>query len=301
MPSQRSLSPPGSLERWSQISVVGLGLIGGSLARAVRQELPGLRLIGIDRASVIERARGQGLADRYLSEQDEAGVAQAFAGSDLVFLAVPVAAIRRWLGAALRHSACVTDCGSTKREIALAARGSEGAARFVPGHPMAGAGASQGGASPELFKGRPWILCPEGTEPTALAAVEELVSRIGARPVRMTAAEHDRAVALTSHLPRLVASALTALAHRENAFAAAGPAFERLTQGAGGSAEMWGDVLATNADEVARALRQVLQELELCARDLEATNGVERSLEVLAAADRARAAFESSGRRGGRG
>jgi prephenate dehydrogenase len=285
-----------SIESWSQVSVVGLGLIGGSMARALRQVLPSLRLVGVDREAALESARGLGLADRYVSDLDTAGVAEAFAASDLVFLATPVSSIRRWLGVALAHGALVTDCGSTKREILLAARASAGAGRFVPGHPMAGAGAARAAPAADLFEGRPWVLCPEGVEPAALASVEQLIRRIGAEPVRMSAGEHDRAVALTSHAPRVIASALTALVHRERAYDAAGPAFERLAQGAGGSAEMWRDVLGSNADEVARALRLVLRELEACADELAGGASLERNLETLAAADRARAAFKLSGR-----
>lgn len=286
------------IERWSQVSIVGLGLIGGSMARALRQILPGLRLVGVDREVALESARGLGLADHYVSEQDAPGVAEAFAASDLIFLATPVSGIRRWLGAALAHDALVTDCGSTKRDIVRAARAFAGAGRFVPGHPMAGAGAALAAPTAILFEGRPWILCPDGVDPGALGSVEQLIRRIGAEPVRMSAGEHDRAVALTSHAPRVIASALTALVDRDGAYAAAGPAFERLTHGAGGSAEMWRDVLATNRDEVARALRLVLKELEGCAEELEGEGALERNLETLAAADRARAAFKLPGRRG---
>lgn len=279
------------IERWSQVSIVGLGLIGGSMARALRLALPGLRLVGVDREPALERARELGLVDHYVVEADAPGVAEAFGASDLVFLAAPVSGIRRWLAEALNHGAVVTDCGSTKRELVLAARASAAAGRFVPGHPMAGAGAARALPTADLFEGRPWVVCPDGVEPGALASVEQLVRRIGAEPVRMSAGDHDRAVALTSHAPRIIASALTALVHREGAHAAAGPAFERLAQGAGGSAEMWRDVLGSNADEVARALRLILGELEACAQELEAGVSLDGSLELLAAAERARAAF----------
>ena len=291
MSSGRSLTAEAAPDGWSRVSIVGLGLIGGSLARALRQHLPQLRLVGIDRDAVIERADALATTDQLVSERDSAAVVDAFGRSDLVFLAAPVSGIRRWVSEALAHAPLVTDCGSTKREIVLAARASPGAARFVPGHPMAGAGAGRGPAA-DLFAGQTWVLCPEGVDPAALAAVERLVSRLGARPVQMTAEQHDRAVALTSHAPRLVASALTALAEREGAFDAAGPAFERLTRGAGGSAEMWRDVLGSNADETARALRLLLPELEACADELERGLTLERSLETLAAAERARRSFD---------
>jgi prephenate dehydrogenase len=287
----RSLKATPSLDSWSQISVVGLGLIGGSMSLALREQLPQVRIVGIDRDRALGAAAASALADQYVSERDAAGVAQAFGGSDLIFLATPVSGIKRWLGQALQQAPLVTDCGSTKREIAAAA--ADLGNHFVPGHPMAGAGPRRSEARPDLFQGQPWILCPEGADPAALDIVEALVARVGARPVRMTAVAHDRAVALTSHAPRLVASVMSALVEREGAFAAAGPAFQRLVHGAGGSAEMWHDVLASNADEVARALRLVLAELQGCAEELEQGARLERSLAVLAAADQARSAFES--------
>ncbi len=291
MSSGRSLTAEAAPDGWSQVSIVGLGLIGGSLALALRRHLPQLRLVAIDRDDVIARADALASTDQQVSERDEAAVAGVFGRSDLVILAAPVSGIRRWVVEALAHGPLVTDCGSTKREIVLAARGSPAAARFVPGHPMAGAGAGRGPVA-DLFEGRNWVLCPEGVDSAALDAVERMVSRLGARPVRMTADQHDRAVALTSHAPRLVASALTALAEREGVFDAAGPAFERLTRGAGGSVEMWRDVLGSNADETARALRLLLLELEACADELERGLTLERSLETLAAAERARRTFD---------
>jgi prephenate dehydrogenase len=279
---------PGS---WSRVSIVGLGVIGGSMASALRARLPRLHLTGIDREEVASAGSARALVDECFSERDSPAVERAFAASDLIFLAAPVSAIRRWLDTALNHEAWVTDCGSTKRELAAAARALPGGGRFVPGHPMAGAGASRAAASADLFEGRPWVLCPEGAEPAALEAVERLVRLIGGRPVRMSAVEHDRAVALTSHAPRLVSSALAVLVERAGAFDAAGPAFERLLRGAGGSPEMWRDVLQSNADEVAQALRQLLTELSSCVDELE-RSGVERCLDTLAAAETARAAFE---------
>ncbi len=261
------------------------------MARALREHLPHLELVGIDRAEVIASGTPRSLVGECIVEIDRDAVERAFATSDLVFLATPVSSIRRWLDAALAHGALVTDCGSTKRELARAAQALPGGARFVPGHPMAGAGSAQAGARADLFVGRPWVLCPERVDPRALDAVERLVTRVGARPVRMTAVEHDRAVALTSHVPRLVSSALTALVEQHGAFDAAGPAFERLMRGAGGAPEVWRDVLQTNADEVARGLRSLLAELTRCAEQLERSE-VEQSLALLASAERARRVLE---------
>jgi len=278
-----------------RVSIVGLGLIGRSLASALRERSPGLVLTGIDREEVVRAGAPAELLNELLSERDTSAIDAAFAAAQLIVLATPVSVIPLWLARALKHPAIVTDCGSSKREISAAARLLPGAERFVPGHPMAGAGADREATRPDLFEGRPWVLCPDGAAERAYHVVEQLVTSVGARAVPMTVDAHDRAVAWTSHVPRLAASALTILAEREGALLAAGPAFERLSRGAGGSMEMWRDVLASNADEVARALRRLLEQLAECATELEA-GSVERSLVLLAAADQARQNFDA-GRR----
>jgi prephenate dehydrogenase len=289
---QRSAADPA---QWSQVCIVGLGLIGGSVALALRKHWPQLRLVGIDRDEVVSAGNAALPIDQCTSEHDALAVEQALAGSDLVVLATPVNAIRRWLPAALAHPTLVTDCGSTKRDIVSTANASGGLGRFVPGHPMAGT-AGRSGASADLFEGRPWMLCAEGVDPADLESVEVLVSSFGARPVRLSAAAHDRAVAWTSHAPRVMASALAVLAERERAIPAAGPAFERLLRGAGGSPRVWADVLGSNADEVARALRLLIAELSACAAELEGPGGTARSLDALSAAERVRRSVEASAR-----
>lgn len=288
------MTPEPGPDGWSKVSIVGLGVIGGSMARALREALPSIELVGIDRAPIVASGSARALVDECIVDVDVEAVQRAFASSDLVFLAAPISGIRRWLAPALAHGALVTDCGSTKRDITLAARALPRGDCFVPGHPMAGAGVARAAARADLFAGRPWVLCPDGVDPGALASIERLVARVGARPVHMSPAEHDRAVALTSHAPRLVSSALTTLVERADAFDAAGPAFERLMRGAGGEPEMWRDVLLTNADEVARALRALLAELQVCVDELERSE-VEHSLGTLASAERARQAREADG------
>jgi prephenate dehydrogenase len=127
------------------------------------------------------------------------------------------------------------------------------------------AGAPWGGielATPDLFRGRRWLLCSEGCDADALELVESLVRRLGAEPVRIDAVAHDRAVALTSHATQLVASALAAVAVERGAEVTAGPAFEGATRVAGGPPEMWGDILSTNAQDIEQALGALIAELE---------------------------------------
>jgi prephenate dehydrogenase len=200
---------------------------------------------------------------------DDVRVRRALSAADVVILAMPVGAIEANIGAVLDVADVTTDCGSTKRAILKSVSRSPRRHRFVAGHPMAGlpqAGIEH--ANADLFVDRPWILCPDHCDLDAFVRVEALVVGLGARPVRLGAEEHDRAVALTSHLPQLLASALAVLADRQHADVAAGPAFHSATRVAGGGQAMWRDILATNADEVSGALEALRAELEGVSRAL---------------------------------
>ena len=252
-----------------RLAIVGFGLIGGSVALAARARGVASRVVGVDRADVASLPAARSAADEVIDAADDAGVRQALASSELVVVATPVGAIQASIGDVLDVAEVATDCGSTKRAILASASRSARRGRFVPGHPMAGL--PQGGierASKDLFEGRHWLLCPEHSDADAVECVERFVSAIGARPVRLTVEEHDRAVALTSHLPQLLASALAVLAERKHADVAAGPAFQSATRVAGGGEAMWHDILATNADEVSLVLDALGAELESIARAL---------------------------------
>jgi len=244
-----------------RVAIVGFGLIGGSLSLALRRS-GNVHVTAIDRAPVLARVEAKNAADEHLPLEQAESLKAALERSDLTVLAVPVGTIVRLLPWSLTHAPVVTDCGSTKREIAQVAAEHARAEYFVPGHPMAGL--PDGGienARGDLFEGRAWISCPEHANETARAAVAEMVALTGARLVELTPDAHDRAVALTSHLPQLLASTLLTLADDQNARIAMGPAFERATRGAGGLESMWSDIFETNADEVARALEALSREL----------------------------------------
>jgi len=252
------------------LTVVGLGLLGGSFALGVRELEPTARITGIDRADVLARPAARAAADRLVAADDDSAVDAAFREADLVLLAAPVQTIALVLPRALEHAQLVTDCGSTKAAVVLAAASSPRRRRFVPGHPMAGA--PTGGidaAQPALFRGRRWLICPEASDTDAVETIEALVRRLGAEPVRLSAADHDRAVALTSHATQLVASALAAVAFEAGAEPAIGPAFEGATRVAGGPEEMWGDIFSTNASAIAGALGALEAELAAVRRGLE--------------------------------
>ncbi|HTQ07806.1 MAG TPA: prephenate dehydrogenase [Polyangiaceae bacterium] len=246
-----------------KVTIVGLGLLGGSFALSLREVEPSVEVTAVDLPEVLDRPAARRAAHVLIPVTDEARLSEAARGADLTLLAAPVRRIVTLLPRVLESARLVTDCGSTKRAIADAAAGSPRRGRFVLGHPMAGA--PEGGiehAQAGLFRGRRWLICPEGSDADALAEVETLVRRLGAEPFRIEAAAHDRAVALTSHATQLVASALAAVALETEAQVTAGPAFDGATRVAGGPEEMWGDILSTNARDVADALAALGRELE---------------------------------------
>ncbi|MCA9630314.1 MAG: prephenate dehydrogenase/arogenate dehydrogenase family protein, partial [Myxococcales bacterium] len=178
----------------------------------------------------------------------------------LVILATPLPVIESQLGW-FADAPCVTDCGSAKRTICERAA-ALGLSSFCGGHPMAGK--ERGGfehASAELFRGRSWFICPtEITDPSSIALAQQLATLLGAQPLVVDAADHDRGVALTSHANQLVASAMVKLAGRERR-RFAGPGFADSTRVGGGPEAMWSGILERNADEVAAALGELEQEL----------------------------------------
>ena len=281
------------LARMEQLTVCGVGLMGGSLALAVRERGLARRVVGIDRWA---GAPPPGVVDEAISREDTAACRRAIAAAELTVLAMPVSAVRAALPEVLDDLAdtqgVVTDCGSTKRALVQVAAGHRARHRFVPGHPMAGH--PEGGlanARADLFVGRRWLLCPEqSSSADAIERVTELVRGVGAEPVFLGAAEHDRSVAFTSHVPQLVASTLAVLVAEAGADVAAGPGFASATRVAGGAESMWRDIFATNGDAVADALRKLSERLGDAAEALaEDPANPEVALALLAEARKLRA------------
>lgn len=273
-----------------RLAVFGCGLIGASIAAAVRKAAPAISLIAIDLPKTIASAEVRALTDEQIDASDRTQVQRAVAAADLCVLAAPVSVIRAELPALLESAQVVTDCGSTKRSICAAVSGLPRAGRFVPGHPMAGG--PEGGAAlarADLFERQTWLICPENCDPDALAQVEHLVSLVGAKSAHLSLEAHDRAVAYTSHAPQLLASALSVLATRADALLAAGPAFRATTRSAGGAEVMWRDIFSANADEISGVLRQLASTLDDVARGFEASPPeLEPALSLLAQARSAR-------------
>ncbi len=256
-------------KRWERVTVVGCGLIGVSFALAMKRAGACLRLSGWDVSpSVLDEAIGRGVID----EIDYAFARGEVSSSDLVYLAMPVGEIVAFLrerGRQVKPGAVVTDAGSTKQEVCRAARAQlPKDRRFVGGHPVAGS--HLGGlahAHADLFAGAPYVLTQVEDEEShpALAALKETFKQLGARVHVMTAREHDRAMALVSHLPQLVASALAAtLKDQPDAAALAGitgAGFGDMTRLAASSWSVWRDILVTNPAEVAAALDAFVEKL----------------------------------------
>ena len=248
---------------FDKLAVVGLGLIGGSIALAARQVWPKGLVIGVDDKDVLERAMVRHAID--VAADDPVVMAEA----DLVILAAPVIPNIRMLDEIEDHvtgTAIITDVGSTKREIVERARTLPSRLTFVGGHPLGGA--PRGGidyARPDLFAGRPWLFTPaEDADGVAIGKLQEFVMAIGAEPHVMTAAEHDRLLASLSHLPQLAASALMHVvgeAAGSKGLALTGRGLADTTRLASSPAGIWKDICSTNADEIRVALDALIAEL----------------------------------------
>ncbi|MDR3307521.1 MAG: prephenate dehydrogenase/arogenate dehydrogenase family protein, partial [Coriobacteriales bacterium] len=204
---------------FARVLIIGVGLIGGSIAAALkaREDPPVVRGIDID-PQAIATALTQGYLDKGAVPTDKDVDAWLTGGpQDLIILAVPVSGMQDWLERIERsgYAGVLTDVASTKGILCdLAARILTDPARFIPGHPMAGSEVNGlEGAHANLFQGAHWILCPdEHTAPQAFLRLHEFVTSLGARSISVPRNEHDNVVAIVSHVPHMVASALVQLA-----------------------------------------------------------------------------------------
>lgn len=255
---------------FARVAIVGLGLIGGSVALAARALWPTGLVIAVDRKDVLEQAMLRHAVD--VAADDLVVAAEA----DLVVLAAPARQnleLLSRLAEVIPGEAVVTDVTSTKRAIVQAAQSLPSRFTFVGGHPMAGA--AVGGfahARADLFRGRPWIFTP--ATDAAAESVERLtqfVTAMGAVPSRMSASAHDRLLAGLSHLPQLTASALMSVVGRcagVEGLALAGRGLVDTTRLASSPANIWRDICATNADEIGPALDALIATLQALRADL---------------------------------
>lgn len=261
----RAADEPPPFER---IAIVGFGLIGGSLALAIRQRWRRGLIVAVDRKPVLEAAMRQHAAD--VAADDLGMVSEA----DLIVLAAPVRQnlqVLEQLPSFVRTPAVITDVGSTKAEIVRSARSLPDHLSFVGGHPLAGSAAGGlSAARSDLFSGRPWILTTPARE-EALARLEALIGELGARPLRMDADAHDTLLAYLSHLPQLTASALMHVVGQraqESGLALAGRGLRDTTRLAFSPPDIWRDVAATNISAIAQGLDELIAILRQLRDDL---------------------------------
>lgn len=248
----------------NSVAIFGVGLIGGSFALALRKAGFSERIIGVGSPDTIRRALELGVIDEGMTGQDAAQAA------DLIYLAQPILRIIEILpelDAWVRPEALVTDAGSTKSSIVERASAITHC-QFLGGHPMAGR--EQRGveaAQADLFQGRPYVLTPRSGAELEKHQVREFIGwieKIGAFPIILSPAEHDRIVAYTSHLPQLASTALAAMLEGRSASKSGvfGPALVDSTRLALSSFDIWGDILATNREPIRSALRSYIAQLE---------------------------------------
>jgi prephenate dehydrogenase len=264
-----------SARPFDTIVVVGVGLIGGSFAAAVRRLPDPPRVLGVepDSDARLLAVKG-GIVDEALDADAavEAGWFSLDAGREtLVLLATPVKAVEAWLErlGALGFAGVVSDAASSKAGVFAAAGMLSPKAEFIGGHPMAGSERSGvTAANPDLFRDAYYVLTPsETSDADAYRRLHALVSSLGARVIAVAPALHDEAVAVISHVPHVAASALTNLAAeragdgREVLRLAAG-GFKDMTRIAAGSPELWTGILSDNATAVSRAIGELVEQLQ---------------------------------------
>lgn len=249
------------------VAIIGTGLIGASFGLALREAGFTGSILGVSSERALADAKLAGAIDR------GASLAEAVGQADLVFLSQAIGRILdtiRHLDPLLQPGTLVTDAGSTKTTIVALARRFIRRGQFLGGHPMAGkeqrgASAGEGG----LFRGRTWALTPDQPAELETAAAREFrewLERAGARIIVLDCEEHDRTVALTSHLAQLASTALASTVAdclgESSHLRLAGPGLADMTRLALSSYDLWRDILATNSEPIDRALSRYIQKLE---------------------------------------
>jgi prephenate dehydrogenase len=248
-----------------KLAVIGVGLIGGSFALALKQAKTVSHVVGVGRnAANLKLARERGIIDSIAPDPGAAA-----RDADLVLVATPVAQFPAVFAALAETKALITDGGSTKRDVIAAARKALGKkiGQFVPAHPIAGAEKSgAAAASAELYRGKRVVITPlpQNRRP-ALEQVESAWKACGAKVSRMDPEEHDAVLATVSHLPHVLAYALVhGVAKRNNSeqlFSFAAGGFRDFTRIASSHPEMWRDICLANRDRVLQELKSYANEL----------------------------------------
>jgi prephenate dehydrogenase len=254
-----------------RIAVLGVGLIGGSIGLAAREHTGDAEVVGFGRdPDRLRVALERGAVDRVA-----ASVEEAVEGAQLCFACAPVGALPALVRAALDASGpdtLVTDVGSTKQDLVSRTQDP----RFVGGHPIAGAEtAGVEHARADLFQDAVWYLTPhEQSGGLLYERLHRFVIEVGARPVAVDAATHDRLVAVFSHLPHVLANVLASqaasrLSEHGEALRQVGPSFRDMTRVAGANTAMWSDIYRSNRGAIVEEIRAFRRELDEVERRLE--------------------------------
>jgi len=265
---------------FSRVAIIGLGLIGSSVARAVRAAMPTVRLTGSDAdPAVRERVRDLDLVDDVAD-----GAGTAVVDADLVILCVPVgamAAVAAEIGPELSPGAIISDVGSVKAQVLTDLGAALPGIAIVPAHPVAGtenSGPDAGFAT--LFRNRWCILTPaEGTDPVAIERVRAFWTALGSNVEVMEAKHHDMVLAVTSHLPHLIAYTIVATASdledvtSSEVIKYSAGGFRDFTRIAASDPTMWRDVFLTNKDAVLETLQRFSEDLSVLQRAIRWNDG----------------------------
>jgi prephenate dehydrogenase len=261
-----------------RVAVLGTGLIGGSFALAFRKHFPDSVVVGWDKANVLRHALERGAIHEGIAD-----LSLAVAAADLIYVALPVGQTIELLPEIARIAplnALVTDAASTKRAVCAAAESfRETGALFLGGHPMAGKEISGiAAADANLFRGSKYALIRPGGKAAIeheprIAEFVAVIQKLGAEPVWLEADAHDRAAAIVSHLPQLLAVALAGVVRGQTdemglPVTLAGRGLRDALRLAGSPYSIWRDIILTNSDNLERVLDQMIQALEQIRSDL---------------------------------
>jgi prephenate dehydrogenase len=240
-----------------RITIVGVGLIGGSLALALKRAFPEIQIVGVDKPDVLERARQLGIVE---------SVGALGEPSDLIVLATPVGEILKLLDQFKKNHKLVLDVGGTK--LAICRKAERLGVPFIGGHPMAGLELSgPEAASADLFRDAPFFFCSVKSTPIgAFEQVEALAKAIHAVPQMITPEEHDQLVAQISHLPQIISTLLAdqTAAHKEFS----GPGLRSMTRLAGSPFHVWRDIFKTSGS-LPQEIQAFIERLQLILDSIE--------------------------------
>lgn len=263
----------------SRLAIIGVGLIGGSLARALRYQRQCMEIVGCGRNLInLQQAVGLGVIDRYTHS-----MAQAVENADVIVLAVPLGAMRsafREIRPFISPNAVITDVGSAKGSVVEDARAELGKLfpQFVPGHPIAGAERSGVmAARADLFIRRKVILTPVAeTNPFALQRIKHAWRVCGAEVIEMGVKHHDEVLAATSHLPHILAYTLVDLLAqmetKQEIFRYAAGGFRDFTRIASSDPQMWHDICLSNKEPILMMLEKYQEHLQLLQQAIQSEN-----------------------------